>query len=299
MASNIIKYESLLQSGEPIECYKFTHDGIAYMYTSSAQDIQIPMGNGSDSHTEKYAAEVIKRAELLPGDTESMLTCKITVSKDNPIAMLWQGPPPETPVNLKIYRLHDFNKVAFDTILDARIASVEFNKSECILTANQESWLDKELPNGLCQYYCNHTLFDHNCGLNKADYMVKAFVDHVEYKTEIWSADFAKYPDGYFVGGKIYSHDNVRLINYHQGNKIRILYPFASDPRNDVTLVPGCDLLFKTCVNKYHNHLNFGGVPYVPPTDAEHNTVGAGVYWQDSTIVKRDTDGSIGVITGV
>lgn len=297
--SNIIIEESTIQTGSPIECYKFTHNGLNYMYTSAAEDIEIPIIENGITRTEKYAAEVVKRDNILPGDTETLLTCKLSVHKDNAVAKLFQGPPPEIPVFCKIYRAHMNDLSKFDIVLNARISEASFSDSECSLTANQESWLEKELPNGLCQYYCNHTLFDHNCGLNIDDFKIHAFVDHVENKTEFWSSQLANYADGYFEGGKIYYNNSVRLISYHKGNIVRILYPFVDEPHNDITVVPGCNLLFRTCAQKYKNTINFGGVPYVAPTDPEKNPTGKGAYWQDDLIVKRDTDGFIGTITGL
>ena len=40
--------------------------------------------------------------------------------------------------------------------------------------------LNKELPNGMNQYYCNNVIFDHKCRLNKEHYAVQIFIDKVD-----------------------------------------------------------------------------------------------------------------------
>lgn len=294
--SNIVKYEVSVADGIPVECYKFSYDGIDYLYTSSAEDIELTITDDNGTRTEKYFAEVISRANIKPGATNGAIeSTEITVSKDHAIAKLYQGPPPETPVNLIVYRLHEPDKTQFDVALAAQISQVSFNASECVLTATMENWLNKELPNGTNQYYCNNIIFDKRCRLNIDNYKVTIFIDSVDV-LNIYSADFANYADGYFVNGRLYFGGYVRMINEHVGNRIKLKYPFMSTPRNEVVVVPGCDHLFKTCALRYNNTLNFTGVPYCPPTDSERNPTGKGAYWVDSLVVQRDTDGFVGTI---
>lgn len=293
--SNIEKYENSIQDGIPIECYKFSHNDINYLYASAASDIELQVTESSVTRTEKYFAEVISRASVKPGGMGKTSDCVITVSKDHAIAKLFQGPPPETPVTLVIYRVHDQDKSKFDVALYARIGQASFKGSECELTAIQENWLNKELPNGMNQYYCNHVIFDHNCKLKKEDLQVEVFIDKAE-GLNIYSRKFAEFAAGYFVGGKIYYESYVRTISEHEGNRVKVKYPFVNIPRNQVIVVPGCDHLFKTCALRYNNHLNFSGIPYVAPTDPKRNPTGQGAYWVDSLVVQRDTDGFVGTI---
>lgn len=83
----------------------------------------------------------------------------------------------------------------------------------------------------------------------------------------------------------------------HVGNRVRLKYPFIETPHNDAIVSPGCDHLFKTCAKRFNNSLNFTGCPYVPPANPQHKNVGRGVYWVDSQIVQRDTNGFVGTIS--
>lgn len=291
--SNIAIYEDSVQDGQPIECYKFTYQGVNYLYTSHCRDVEIIFPGGQ---SEKYIAEYIERPAIKPaskGDTDSMV---IDVSKDHVIAKLWQGPPPETPVTVKIYRLHEQDHSKVDVVFYGRISQANFSEdSKCHLAAKLENWLSKEIPSGKRQYFCNNVIFDTKCRLVKADWLVDAVVDQVT-GLYVYSPKFAEYPDDYFTGGSFYYAGNVRMISEHEGDRVKLKYPFISAPRNDIQLTPGCNHLFRTCALKFQNTLNFNGFPYVAPTDPEKNPTGKGVYWIDSLVVQRDTNGFVGTI---
>lgn len=293
--NNLDLYETSAQDGIPIECYKFSYNDMQYLYTSSAEDLELVFNENGLNRTEKYYADYITRRAIQPGATNSLPSFEVTVAKDHPVAKLFQGPPPESKVALVIYRLHEPDKGTLDAIIRARIGQASFSGSDCTLTCNQENWLQKELPHGTNQYYCNHTVFDHNCRLNRAKWQVEAFIDKVD-GLHVYSAAFANYEDGYLIGGRIYFDGYVRMIAEHQGNRIKIKYPFVNLPRGTVIVLPGCDARFRTCVQKFHNAVNFLGAPYVAPTDPEKNPAGKGAYWIDSLVVERDTDGFVGTI---
>ena len=283
-SSNLSKYENSIQDGEPVEFYKFTCNGTDYLYTSRRKDLTI--------NDEIYYGEYIERQELKPGSSNSLVEMTITVSKEDPVAKLYQQVPPETPINLKIMRLHMADMSKVDTIFYGRATQASFEDSKCQLTFVMESWLKKELPNGLYQYTCNNVLYNHNCKVDPSQYQEIVFLDKDE-GLNIYSKDFAKHPDGYYENGKMYFNGQVRMIASHKGEVCTLKYPFSLRPRNNVVVLPGCDKTFNTCVKRFGNALNFTGFPYCPPTDAEKNPTGVGTYWVNGNIVFRDTNGYI------
>lgn len=293
--TNIGTYEFSQQEGQPVECYQFTCGITSYQYTSSAEDISLVFTENGLTRTEIYQAEYITRQSVKPtcqGDSSSLI---VTVSKDNPVAKLYQGPPPEVPVIMKLYRLHNQDYSQRDIVYTGRVSQGSFDGSECGLTVKIESWAAREIPKGKQQFYCNKVVYSKRCRLKEADWAVPAFIDRVE-GLNFYSTTFAEYPDGYFAGGMLRFEGSVRQITEHQGERITLKYPFVQTPRNDVVVAPGCDHLFKTCALKFNNWLNFDGCPYVPPTNPTKKQVGKGVYWVDSLVVQRDTDGYIGTI---
>ena len=155
--------------------------------------------------------------------------------------------------------------------------------------------MSKEIPNGKRQFTCGNVIYDKKCRLKESDLTVNAYIDSIN-GLNIYSSTFAKYADNYFVGGVIRYKSSIRQVSLHVGNRIRLKYPFIETPSADITIAPGCDHLFKTCAIKFKNTLNFTGCPYVPPANPEHTAVGRGVYWVDSLVIQRDTDGFIGTI---
>ncbi|MDU2064714.1 MAG: phage BR0599 family protein [Sporomusaceae bacterium] len=297
MASNISTYEYSVQDGEPIECYLFTHEGDSFLYTSHCEAVSVAIKTDTGFQTMYFEADYIKRGEIKPTGRGEAATLDINVAKDNPIAKLWLGPPPERAVKLWVFRLHRPDLSRYDTVFTGRIGQASFEDSECKLTGKMESWLEKELP-GMCkQYFCGNLVFDRKCRLKSADYEITAFLDKVEHNIYLYSAAFAQYQDGYFKGGVVKKDADIRMIRDHIGDKITLQYPFITVPRNNIQVLPGCDHLFGTCALRYKNTLNFTGFPYVAPANPSRKDVGKGVYWVDSLVVKRDTDGVVGTIS--
>lgn len=293
--SNISAYENSVQDGQPIECYKFTHAGTNYLYTSHSRDVEIVFVENGVQRTEKYFAEYIKREDIKPGGSDEV-SMNVTTSKDHVIAKLYQGPPPEKPVMLTIYRLHEQDHSKVDVVFYGRVGQGVFDDSDCNLTVKLEDWLSKEIPNGARQFVCGNIIFDVKCKLKEEDWVVPAFVDRVE-GLNVYSSTFANYPDGYLVGGFLRFDGSVRQIVEHVESRIKVKYPFVNPPRNDIVVAPGCDHLFETCALKFHNTLNYTGCLYVPPADPEHTATGRGVYWVDSQVIQRDTHGFVGTIS--
>jgi uncharacterized phage protein (TIGR02218 family) len=294
--TNIGNYEFSQQDGQPIECYKFTYDIGKYFYTSHHDDVMLTLIEDGLTRTETYFAEYIQREGIKPASKGDSSALSITVSKDNAVAKLFQGFPPEGPVVLTIYRFHEQDKEKRDVIFAGRVGQASFEDSECVLTVKLESWVNKEIPNGMRQFYCNSVIYDHNCQLVEEDWKIPIFIDRVT-GLDIYCETFANYPDGYFVNGILRFKQSSRMIVEHVGNRIRVKYPFIETPRNDAIVSPGCDHLFGTCAKRFNNSLNFTGCPYVPPANPQHKNVGRGVYWVDSQIVQRDTDGFVGTIS--
>lgn len=294
--SNISVFESSQQDGQPLELYKFVNNGVSYQYTSNVSDIDIKTNDGGITATETYVAEYIERESIKPSSSGDSTALIVTVSKDHAIAKKFQGAPPEKKIMLTVIRLHEQDHTKFDKVFYGRVSQASFDGSQCKLTVKMENWLSKELPNGDHRFTCNNVLFDEDCQLLENDYKIDFFIDSV-VGVDIYSTTFAGYADGYFVGGFIRHANGIRQITAHVGNKVTVKYPFAVTPANGAFVLPGCDHLFKTCALKFHNNLNFTGFPYVPPTDSTRNPVGGGVYWVDSLVIRRDTDGFIGTIS--
>ncbi|WP_371374356.1 phage BR0599 family protein [Sporomusa aerivorans] len=293
--SNISTYENSTQDGQPLECYKFFYGDTTYQYTSSRYDVALTVTTDSATSTETYTADHIKRDAIKPSSKGSSNSTVVTVDKDNAVAALFKASPPDKPVYLNIFRLHDQDHAAYDTIFVGEIIEAAFEDSECNLTVKMENWLTRKLPNFTRQFFCCNVIYDASCRLNKADHAKEIYIDG--YKGLTVTVDLTGYEDDYFAGGLFYYNNNVRMITASNETTLTLRYPFPTTPMGNVTIYPGCDKLFKTCATRYDNTLNYTGCPYVPPEFSNDDKVGSGVYWVDSTVVQRDTDGYIGTIS--
>ena len=293
--SNITIYESSAQDGQPLECYKFEYGDTTYLYTSSRFAVALTVTNGGETGTETYTATHIKRNTIKPSSQGDSSSTVVTVDKDNAVAALFKGSPPDKPVTLNIFRLHDQDHSAYDTIFVGEITQAAFQNSECEFTVKMENWLSRKLPNFMRQFFCCNVIYDASCRLKKADYAKEIYIDGVKGLTV--TVDLTGYDDDYFAGGLFYYGNNVRMISASTSTTLTLRYPFPTTPMGNVTIYPGCDHLFKTCATRYSNTLNFTGCPYVPPEFSNDDKVGSGVYWVDSTVVQRDTDGYVGTIS--
>lgn len=294
--SNINQYENSIQEGQPIECYRFTYKDMSYLYTSNRFDVNLTIKEDQATRTETYTADYIKRDNMKSQGQGNPVNLTVTVSKDNAVAKLFQGAPPDKPVLLQIMRLHDQDHTSFDRTFAGEIIQANFKDSECDLTVKIENWLTRKLPNMNRQFFCNNVIFDSKCRLKKEDWAASIYIDRVD-GLKVYASQLAAYGEDYFAGGLFYYGDNVRMIDSNKDDALTLRYPFSSTPMNTVTIYPGCDQLFKTCALRYDNTLNFSGCPYVPPAVTDKTKVGKGVYWVDSQIVQRDTDGFVGTIS--
>lgn len=290
--SNIQLIESSEFSGNPNECYRFTYMGLNYNYTSSDHDIMLSV----DGKQEVFYSVFIKRSEIKPA-SENTLTVYLELS--NSIVTLFKGSPPEKEnVRLRIFRLHGQDTLTFDCIFDGDVSQCQFEEAQAELTVTIENYLKCEIPRGKLQYYCNNSIYDTKCTLDKSQYMVTCNIVSVSGLT-LYAEELKGYRDNYFTNGIMQLDNNTRLIEYSSSDGyITVRYPFETSAMSGIfTVYPGCDGLFTTCASKFHNTDNFTGVPYTPPTDSEKNPVGGGTYWIDKKVITRDSDGFVGEIS--
>ena len=97
--------ETSVEKAQPIECYIFKYLDVQYTYTTTYYSQTITI----DGRLYTFVPEYIKRSESLKQSDSSSGddNCIITVSRSNPIALLFQGTPPEQDaVTVQIYLLH-------------------------------------------------------------------------------------------------------------------------------------------------------------------------------------------------
>ena len=173
---------------------------------------------------------------------------------------------PVEPISVKIYRALADDLSDFVVIFAGQIRRISArNGVASAVATTKAAVLDVIIPRVVYQSYCNHMVFDSGCGLTQEDYQVETTVDVDGSQME--SADFAAFPDGYFTGGHVQIRNDMRMITKHEGGTINLHVPFDSRVASgaSVKVFPGCDGSPSTCKNKFNNFEDgFQGCPYIP-----------------------------------
>ncbi|HYE35512.1 phage BR0599 family protein [Methylocaldum sp.] len=252
--------EASVCAGNPAELYEFRRGADYWRYTSADED-------------QAYNSQTYGKTPLTRSDVEELselnrINLKITLSRDNPVAELFRLYPPGDVVTVTIRRKHRDDAEAI-VIWLGRVLNCEWAGAEAVL--HSEPAYTSIRRNALRRHYqrqCPHVLYGSACGVNQAAFKISGAVSGVSGSTiTVLAADALA--DGHFAGGfAAYASAGAtenRLITNHAGAVLTLAAPILGLWLGDaVDLYPGCDHTLSTCAAKFSNHLNYGGMPYIP-----------------------------------
>lgn len=129
--------------------------------------------------------------------------------------------------------------------------------------------LNVQMPRNTYQPGCMHTLWDADCGLNKAAFKVSSSAASGSTASVI-NAALAQ-ADGWFSLGTVEfaggaNSGLTRTIKQHASGALQLILPLPAAPAPGDTFdcYPGCDKQRLTCAGKFVNILNFRAMPYIP-----------------------------------
>lgn len=262
--------ETSIQAGRPVELYEFLDGATAYRYTSADGDV-VYGGN-------TYTAVPISRSAVEATSEVARLALNITCSRDLSILNLFALIPPSEIIAVTVRRLHSGDGEAI-TLWMGRILDVAFNPAsaeihcESVYTSLKRVGLRRIYQKG-----CPHVLFEGECALNRATYASSKTISTV-VGTAITLASMGAFADGYFAGGYLEWESTTgyferRAIRSQVGGLVTIGFPLPGLATSDtVTIYPGCDHTLATCIAKFANGLNYGGMPYWPTKNPFDGTI--------------------------
>ena len=234
--------------------YGTTHE----RYTSYSED--------TDFGFYTWTAAPIKRTSF--NRDNDFATLQTTISTyPSPLLRLYVAAQPVEPVYITIYRALTADLTSYATIFSGVVKSVQFAEGQvsalCVASAQ---YLKKKIPPYLYQAFCNHTLYDTGCGLDKAAWKITGILTVVS-GTRLAATIWTTKPDGWFNGGYVEIGGDKRLIIKHIGANFTIHAPFdnRATPGASADAYPGCDKNPATCKAKFSNFdAHFLGMPYIP-----------------------------------
>ena len=245
-------------SGQPIEGFRFAQGSNLWLYTSADREIPLPAG--------VFTPEAITRSELDFSQEDTGETIEFTIPRTNPVAALFIGDLPSTPVWVTVYRAHRGDETLAVTIFSGKVIRARFEESEAILVgASLMAMLSRTVPVLAMQTPCNHVLYSAPCGANPTTSRDRITVTSVTGATVV-SNDFALRPDQWFRGGRLETAEGeTRFIADHQGDTVTLISPLPGLASLDqVWAFWGCDHLETTCETKFGNLVNHLGWSRLP-----------------------------------
>lgn len=251
--------ELSVDSGQPVELYRFTQGTQNWYFTSGPESI-IYLAS-------EYIPAQINRSNITQSSDITKSSLTIDFPRDNEFAAQFLGFTPDLITTVTVFRSHLTDGSAeWVSYWKGRVLSGKGEGS--LITLDCEPVFSSLRRIGLRARYqktCRHTLYSISCGVNLATFKTTTVVQ----STTGWSivnANSGLQPDGYYTGGIVQTPSGaLRFIVRHVGATLYLSRPFVEDVSGlSIDIYPGCDHLKSTCNVKFSNGLNFGGCPYAP-----------------------------------
>jgi uncharacterized phage protein (TIGR02218 family) len=131
--------------------------------------------------------------------------------------------------------------------------------------------LDVMVPREVYQAQCARTVYDSECGLNRATFQVAGAATAASTLGRTRFQSSLAQAAGYFDLGTLTFTSGAnagiqRTVKSHPDGLVTVLSPLPAPVADGdtFTVVPGCDGLQATCSTKFNNLSHFKGQPYIP-----------------------------------
>lgn len=256
--------ETSVDSSQPIELYEFTYQGITDYYTSSEADLTIG--------AVVYTATQIARSEITDSGEIGKNNLKLTCPEDFPISNLFGAGPPDDIVTLVVKRvqLGALDTADVQIIWVGRITVVGWPPLRSEITC--ESVFTSLRQAGVRRVYtinCPYSLYGSECAVDILAFEQSIVIDGGQAGNVLTASGFALKPNGWYAGGRVIWQSTPgiyvkRGIKNHVGDQCELTYALPNfSSGTAITVAPGCDHSYATCISKFANGPNFGGFPYM------------------------------------
>ena len=248
--------ETSANAGEPQELYRFSLGITRWTFTS---------GQAAVVHqAEIYAPVTISRGTIEQGSAINRAALEVSIVRDNDVATEFVSAAPEGVMALTIYRKHASDAEVV-VIFKGRVMSARWAGSGVSLQVEPiATSLARVGLRARYQIGCRHPLYSVGCGVAKELHRTDGTVASVSGLT-VTVGTASSRPDGYFMGGIIYTDFGNRMIVAHLGTLLTLGAPIIGlAAAQIVRMYAGCSHLTPDCLTKFANLDNYGGFPYIP-----------------------------------
>lgn len=255
------EFSHSISKAQQVNLYQFIRgdNEKVYRFCDADQDIVL---NG-----ERYVRAAISDSGRQDGEN-----VMLTIAHTNPIAKLYRGLPPSQTIKVIIMRLHigdtsnEARVVWIGTIIEAKRPNIATTQLVSASLSNTMECAGLRLTWGR---NCPYTLYDYDCKVNPKNFVIAGLTIKALTGTTI-TVDFPQdLPQGWFNAGFIEWFDDgvreVRAVTVHQNNQLTLMGGTQNlSVGTSIKVYPGCDGQASTCLKKFNNMLNFGGIPHMP-----------------------------------
>jgi uncharacterized phage protein (TIGR02218 family) len=266
------------------------YNGVAMAHGASSYTVETQPFTDTVVTTLDYAVGNIRieRGDISTATGVSVDDCTVTLNcnadsviNGNPVqAYALIGGFDNAHIKIELLIMPEYGDTSFGAIhlFEGRVTDVVLDVAKVDLTVSSETTLlNVSIPKVVYQPTCSHTLYDAQCGVNRAAFTQTATVLAYSNKGNILFATLNGV--GFFTLGKLTftSGLNVglsRTVKWQFLNagiataRLTTDFPFAPAVGDTFTISAGCDKLRSTCTAKFSNTSQFLGFEYMPVPEA-------------------------------
>lgn len=145
--------------------------------------------------------------------------------------------------------------------------------------------LPRRLPVVTAGRSCGHILYDGNCRVSRASFVVATTISAINGNEVTVSSDGGNPDQWAQFGEMLHVASGERMtISSHVGNVLSLQLSMHGIAVGDaVQVFAGCDHTIATCRDKFNNVVNYGGIPELPTRNPFLTQNGFGVYESEPT----------------
>lgn len=267
------------QDGSPVELFDFICGEDSFgVYesvhvTNADREVLVFRDDLSPSRLVTYKPETIRRSEFDTTDQlDDAVQLQIVMARGNELEQVLATTDISKEISVKVLQIHNnpndngTGQGGVIWVWTGLAVGRSLSSSEFELTCSTVgATLATTGITMRFQRLCPWPVYERGCRLNKADWVSLLTVQSVD-GSEVVTSPHGK-PDGYFTGGIMAIGAAFRFIVNQTGNTMTLSAETLSlQAGAEVSVYPGCDRSAQTCLDKFNNILNFGGVSFNPPT---------------------------------
>jgi uncharacterized phage protein (TIGR02218 family) len=264
-----VALEAAVETGKPIELYRFSNLQEVFTYTSGNEDYVYS--------SETYVTRNITRNEATVNSDQDPANLTLRIPADDEFAVRYRIGAPPSRDKLLIYRLHltDGGTPEVVVFFKGEVSSIAYQGDDAIVAAEPSGVVMKRpVPRRSFSSSCGHVLYDRGCKINEnsASYKFDVTVQTISgSNVTVIGTGIGTQAANFFVSGFLDKGTVERRMILSEivvgptTMTFALPLPFADLAAGEaLTLRAGCDHSLTTCRTKFNNVTNFGGFPWVP-----------------------------------